>query len=141
VSFSRGLIMNARKILWLWWIVIAAMWLFWGWGLLTVGALIIVGPMSGGLENLDERWLINLLTAWESLPFVLNTNLVLWPPFIPLLFGGLSILLIAYKVVGRKKFNRALEAALRRQNLCLKCWYDLRGSEDKCPECGTIIPP
>lgn len=35
---------------------------------------------------------------------------------------------------GRRRRRR------RKLGLCLKCGYDLRGSAERCPECGEVIP-
>lgn len=40
------------------------------------------------------------------------------------------------------RFMRSRRASQRPQgNLCHSCGYDLRASNERCPECGTPIPP
>ena len=55
--------------------------------------------------------------------------LPLWIP--AFLFGGAS----AY-VLGLPLYRRR---CCRRLGLCVECGYDLRGSSEKCPECGEGI--
>lgn len=54
----------------------------------------------------------------------------LWMPSV--LFGSMLLLC---RTLGAAQRRRA------RDGLCLKCGYDLRGSKERCPECGTPFNP
>jgi hypothetical protein len=54
-----------------------------------------------------------------------------------LMLLGAGVLLVGYVVIA---WRRARERRRRwREDLCPRCGYDLRGSAEKCPECGTPI--
>jgi hypothetical protein len=68
-----------------------------------------------------------------DLDFILH---LLAPLFLPVAIGW--SLLLALRVPGavaRHKTRRRLE-----RGQCGRCGYDLRGSPDRCPECGTVRP-
>ena len=48
---------------------------------------------------------------------------------------GLPLLLLAGVARLQRRYRRHLIAC----GICLKCGYDLRESEDRCPECGTPV--
>ena len=76
------------------------------------------------LELCHADWLGEYAGCAE-LSFEYHARIPLWIP--TLLFAGLSYIPVApvYRRRKRKKLG-----------LCIKCGYDLRGSKDRCPECG-----
>jgi hypothetical protein len=63
----------------------------------------------------------------------------MWVMFCPLLFViGATGILPATRIItyGRR---RLILSRRRKKGLCLKCGYDIRASNDKCPECGTPV--
>lgn len=66
-------------------------------------------------------------------------ELLLNPVSLPVLLvvlGGLAI--ATWFVVGTWRDENRFKRVQNRQ--CIKCNYDLRGSGETCPECGTLNP-
>ena len=83
------------------------------------------------LEAQPPRWIsygpTGLGTHWRF--FYRSGRVLVLPLWIPtVLFGVLPT--IALVRFGRRRKREKL-------GLCLKCGYNLRGSENRCPECGT----
>jgi hypothetical protein len=59
--------------------------------------------------------------------------------------GAVAIILLLLPLVGIIDTSVALRRRWRRernaQGYCAACGYDLRGTPDRCPECGTLAPP
>ena len=82
--------------------------------------------------------------GWESGP----QNTVLPPDYsspityhstrvvVPLWF--IAVLMLVPSLTWLRRHRR--DSYRLKHGLCVRCGYDLRGSSDRCPECGTAIP-
>ena len=59
--------------------------------------------------------------------------MLLYPP--ALVITGIPIALWLLLIPSRKRQQRL------KRGLCVECGYDLRASSERCPECGTPVPP
>ena len=76
-----------------------------------------------GFEGLHTHWLPKLSRTSSQRSWYIP----MW--ITTLLFGVGAILPQAFIRLRRRKRKKL--------GLCVKCGYDLRGSKDRCPECGT----
>lgn len=76
--------------------------------------------------------------AWSNKDFDPWVTKRLWVPY----WFVLSLLAAAGWLSSRPLRRAALAGRRARRGLCPACGYDLRGSGDRCPECGTTaVPP
>ena len=75
-----------------------------------------------------------------ALAVVDGPNYDYWTVIVPtwfamMLFALLPILWLRADIIQAKQIKRL------RSGACLHCGYDLRATPERCPECGTAVPP
>ena len=80
---------------------------------------------------LADCWLSLSLADW-GVPISMRGE-ILGALIVLTVFAGILLLWVS-----RKTFRHALRKQLVEDGIpvCINCGYDLRGSEDRCPECG-----
>jgi hypothetical protein len=90
------------------------------------------------------QW-VAFTTIWERLGFMrrvhrsisgsLNYNIVTFPYWL------ICLLMLPGSVLGVRTFRRHRRfQQAQKLRVCPTCWYDLRASTHRCPECGMPIP-
>ena len=77
-----------------------------------------------GFDSFETNWTHSRQTY--LLTGMVRTIFPLWIPTV-----AFALLSSVVSLPGRRRRKR------KRLGLCVKCGYDLRGSKDRCPECGT----
>ncbi len=81
---------------------------------------------GGSYTHMGRGWRPQLkLDSWSFR----HVYIPLWIP---------TVAFLAYPVYVRTPLHRRRKR--RKLGLCLKCGYDLRGSAERCPKCGEVIP-
>ena len=88
--------------------------------------MFIPGYWIGGFSGWQTHW----LPHFGSTPAYGSVSVPLW---IPTIACGLLLMSCRPFYFHRRRKRKKL-------GLCVKCGYDLRGSEERCPECGTGFP-
>ncbi len=85
------------------------------------------------LEAQPPRWIsrgcTDFTTHWRL--FYRSGRVVVIPLWIPTVLFGILPTAALVRVTRRRKRKKL--------GLCLECGYDLRGSKDRCPECGEAF--
>lgn len=76
-----------------------------------------------------KRWRWTVGTGIQPDYRVREIHVPLW--FVLLLLAAYPMMVLVYHSLRRSRRKR------RKIGLCLECGYDLRGSKERCPKCGT----
>lgn len=161
-GWRLGAVLAGALILWLaagvFWVVAGMQWnpcVSWGWCVPwgTSGGVMIGGGVGGGPEH---PWRADLILMYGSFKTSDSGSLLFngrwrWMGFtfgcqratsemwlmsaLPMWFVQLALSgLVVRAYVPWRRYRRRV-----REGLCLACGYDLRASEERCPECGRGI--
>ena len=105
---------------------------------LSRGALVGWGSVDGDLEiDMQTYWsgFVGFQTLWAPHVGVNTRNqFKVWgfvvPLYIPLVASGFVFI---WLIPGHRRRKR------KKLGLCVGCGYDLRGSKERCSECGQVI--
>jgi hypothetical protein len=100
----------------------------WGWGQLGKGHVFWETPAPQTWWN--RLGFYTAQTGWESSFASESQEWVAVPAWLPVL--AFLVLPVVW-IVRRRKARRRVSAGL-----CETCGYDLRGTPERCPECGTV---
>ena len=84
---------------------------------------------SMGIALINWRLFVGYIHRWPTFHRGWYGFILILPFWMPAIIS-MSALLCVYLPIHRRRKRKKL-------GLCLKCGYDLRGSKERCPECGV----